>query len=205
MLDAMGYGVGRVIARPFLGTPGHYFRTANRHDYAAHPPKATDLEILTAHGVPVHSIGKPVDIFPDTAFTSSTKTSCNAEGMAAALDALHTKDGLIFVNLLDFDMKWGHRRDVLAYGQGLLAFDQYLSQVLSRMGEDTLLIITADHGCDPTYTGTDHTREYIPFLLYHSGITPGCLGERQTFGDIGATILHALGCDAPGVGTSALG
>lgn len=204
MLDEMGFGVGRVIARPFVGTPGHYTRTANRHDYAARPPRATALELLTGHGVPVHSIGKPVDIFPDTQFASSTKTSENAEGMAAALKAVTEKEGLIFVNLLDFDMKWGHRRDAAAYGQGLKEFDNFLPQLLDTMDEETLLIITADHGCDPTHSGTDHTREYIPFLLYHHGITPAYLGIRETFADIGATVLAALGCPALDTGTSAL-
>lgn len=204
MLDEMGFGVGRVIARPFVGTPGHYTRTPNRHDYAARPPKPTDLELLTAQGVPVHSIGKPVDIFPDTHFASSTKTSDNTQGMAAALQAIREKEGLIFVNLLDFDMKWGHRRDAQAYGQGLLAFDRFLPRVFDAMDDETLLIITADHGCDPTHTGTDHTREYIPFLLYHRGIQPTYLGIRETFADIGATVLAALGGPSPTIGVSVL-
>lgn len=204
MLDEMGFGVGRVIARPFVGTPGNYTRTANRHDYAARPPKPTDLEILTAHGIPLHSIGKPVDIFPDTQFASSIKTSDNFQGMAAALQAVTEKEGLIFVNLLDFDMKWGHRRDAAAYGQGLKDFDNFLPQLLEAMDEETLLIITADHGCDPTHPGTDHTREHIPFLMYHHGIQPEYLGLRETFADIGATVLHALGCPAPDTGVSVL-
>lgn len=204
MLDEMGYGVGRVIARPFVGTPGNYIRTPNRHDYAARPPKKTDLEILTECGIPVHSIGKPVDIFPDTNFTTSTKTADNFEGMEAALAALKTKNGLIFVNLLDFDMKWGHRRDAGAYGEGLKAFDDFLPQVFDAMDEETLLIVTADHGCDPTHTGTDHTREHIPFLLYYKGMEPGSIGIRDTFGDVGATVLHALGCPVPEVGDSVM-
>ena len=204
MLDEIGYGVGRVIARPFVGIPGNYIRTPNRHDYAARPPKKTDLEILTAHNIPVHSIGKPVDIFPDTDFTTSTKTADNSEGMEAALEAMKTKNGLIFVNLLDFDMKWGHRRDAGAYGKGLKAFDDYLPRVLDAMDEETLLIVTADHGCDPTHTGTDHTREHIPFLLYYKGMEPENLGIRDTFADVGATALHALGCPAPEIGKSVM-
>lgn len=204
MLDRLGYGVGRVIARPFIGTPGNYTRTANRHDYAAFPPEKTDLELLTDAGIPIHSIGKPVDIFPEASFTSSAKTSDNFIGMAEALKAAREKDGLIFVNLLDFDMKWGHRRDVAAYGQGLKAFDDYLPLLWDAMDADTLLIITADHGCDPTHHGTDHTREHIPVLLWHKGIAPGFAGIRETFGDVGATILQALGGPTPRVGHSIL-
>jgi phosphopentomutase len=204
LVDDLGFGVGRVIARPFVGEPGNYTRTANRHDYAAYPPKKTDLERLTDRGIPIHSIGKPVDIFPEAEFTSKVKTSDNAEGMAAALQALKEKDGLIFVNLLDFDMKWGHRRDVDAYAAGLKAFDDFLPQVLENLGPDALLIVTADHGCDPTHHGTDHTREHIPFLLYHQSIAPGPLGIRETFADVGATVLDALGADAAEIGVSVL-
>lgn len=204
LVDNMGFGVGRIIARPFVGQPGNYTRTANRHDYAAVPPEKTDLEILTEHGVALHSIGKPADIFPEARFTSRQKTSDNFEGMAAAKQALAEKDGLIFVNLLDFDMKWGHRRDVSAYGAGLKAFDDFLPQLMEAMDERTLLVVTADHGCDPCHTGTDHTREHIPFLLWHRGITPGPLGLRETFADIGATILDALGCPTAASGVSVL-
>ena len=204
LVDDMGYGVGRVIARPFVGQPGAYTRTANRHDYAAIPPLKTDLELLTECGIPIHSIGKPVDIFPEASFSSRVKTADNFEGMAAAKAALAEKDGLVFVNLLDFDMKWGHRRDVHAYGDGLKAFDDFLPEIMGAMDAEILLVITADHGCDPCYTGTDHTREHIPFLLWHPGITPGPLGIRETFADVGATILDALGCPAPKVGTSVL-
>ena len=204
MLDEMGFGVGRVIARPFVGTPGRYTRTAGRHDYAAVPPKKTDLEILTEAGVEIHSIGKPVDIFPVSAWKSSTKTSDNTEGMAAALAAVQEKTGLIFVNLLDYDMKWGHRRDVKAYGEGLKAFDDFLPTIMEAMDADTLLVITADHGCDPTHTGSDHTREHIPVLLWHRGITPRAAGIRETFADVGATVLSALGCGKPEVGESIL-
>ncbi len=192
MLDEMGIGVGRVIARPFVGEPGKYVRTANRHDYAAQPPERTYLELLTDRGIPVHSIGKPVDIFPGSRFASGVKTEDNRQGMTAALEAIREKEGLIFVNLLDFDMKWGHRRDPAAYGRGLRELDDFLGRLLPRMDEDTLLIITADHGCDPTYTGTDHTREYIPVLVWHRGIVPGALGIRETFGDVGKLALEAL-------------
>ena len=204
MLDNMGFGVGRVIARPFVGTPGNYVRTANRHDYAACPPEQTDLEILTESGIQIHSIGKPVDIFPEAKFTSTVKTSDNFIGMGEALKAVREKEGLVFINLLDFDMKWGHRRNVAAYGAGLKAFDDYLPLCQDAMDDDTLLVITADHGCDPTHTGSDHTREHIPVLLWHRGITPGAAGIRETFGDVGATILKALGAPSPKVGSSIL-
>ena len=124
--------------------------------------------------------------------------------MAAALEALREKEGLIFVNLLDYDQKWGHRRDPVGYGAGLKSFDDYLPAVMDIMGPEDLLIITADHGCDPTHHGTDHTREHIPFLLWHPGITPGSLGVRDTFADIGATVLDALGVPEPWSRKSAL-
>ena len=204
LVDDSPYHIGRVIARPFLGLPGNYTRTPNRHDYAALPPVETDLELLTGAGIPIHSIGKPSDIFPEAKFTSCQKTSDNFEGMAAAKAALSTKDGLIFVNLLDFDMKWGHRRDSAAYAAGLKALDDFLPELMSAMDDKTLLIVTADHGCDPCHTGTDHTREHIPFLLWHKNIHSGPIGLRQTFADVGATVLHALGGPTPNIGTSVL-
>ncbi len=203
LVDELGYGIGRIIARPFVGAPGRYTRTAARHDYAAVPPKPTDLDLLLQAGIPVHSIGKPADIFPATKFSSRFKTSDNTQGMAAARQSLG-QAGLTFVNLLDFDMKWGHRRDPAAYGAGLRAFDEFLPALMDAMDPETLLVITADHGCDPTYHGTDHTRESIPFLLWHRGIQPGPLGVRDTFADVGATILDALGAPAPQIGTSVL-
>lgn len=204
LMDNSAYHIGRVIARPFLGQPGDYTRTPNRHDYAALPPTTTDLELLTEAGIAIHSIGKPADIFPEAAFTSQQKTSDNFEGMAAAKAALSTKDGLIFVNLLDFDMKWGHRRDADAYAAGLKALDDFLPELISAMDDRSLLIVTADHGCDPCHSGTDHTREHIPFLLWHRNIRPGSIGLRQTFADVGATVLDALGGPRPSIGQSVL-
>lgn len=204
LADDLGYHIGRVIARPFLGIPGDYTRTPNRHDYAAIPPVITDLELLTQAGIAIHSVGKPADIFPNAAFTTCQKTSDNFEGMAAAKAALADRDGLIFVNLLDFDMKWGHRRDATAYGAGLKALDDFLPELMSAMDNQTLLIVTADHGCDPCHHGTDHTRECIPFLLWHRGISPGSLGLRETFADVGATVLEALGGPEARVGQSVL-
>lgn len=200
----LGYQIGRVIARPFVGEPGHFTRTANRHDFAA-MPGFTDLDRLTEAGVPIHSIGKPADIFPGTRFTTTRRTGRNAEGIAAAREALtEGKQGLIFVNLLDYDQVWGHRRDAAGYARGLKEFDEALPGILDRMGERDLLIVTADHGCDPTFRGTDHTREHIPFLMLGRGIEPGSMGVRDTFADVGAAVLEALGVPAPEGRKSAL-
>lgn len=204
LMDGSDYRIGRVIARPFLGMPGNYTRTPNRHDYAAYPPVETYLENMQAAGVPIHSIGKPADIFPQVTFDTTRKTADNTEGMAAAREAVSQKDGLIFVNLLDFDMQWGHRRDAKAYGAGLKALDEFLPELMAAMDEETLLIITADHGCDPCHIGTDHTREHIPFLLWHRGTAPGELGLRETFADVGATAADALGVSVMGEGRSVL-
>ena len=203
--EELGYHIGRVIARPFVGEPGRFTRTSNRHDFAAKPEGITDLDRLAAAGVPIHSIGKPADIFPETRFDSVRRTGRNAEGIAAAGEALETgKKGLIFVNLLDYDQVWGHRRDAAGYGRGLKEFDEALPGILDRLGDRDLLIVTADHGCDPTFRGTDHTREYIPFLLLGRGIGPGSMGERDTFADVGATVLEALGAEVPEGRKSAL-
>ena len=202
--EELGYQIGRVIARPFTGEPGHFVRTANRHDFAA-LPGTTDLDRLTEAGVPVHSIGKPADIFPETRFASARRTGSNAQGIAAAREALEAgKQGLIFVNLLDYDQLWGHRRDAAGYGRGLKEFDEALPGILDRLGDRDLLIVTADHGCDPTFRGTDHTREYIPFLMLGRGIVPGSMGVRDTFADVGATVLEALGAALPRGRRSAL-
>ena len=202
--EELGYQIGRVIARPFTGEPGHFVRTANRHDFAA-LPGTTDLDRLTEAGVPVHSIGKPADIFPETRFASTRRTGSNAQGIAAAREALEAgKQGLIFVNLLDYDQLWGHRRDAAGYGRGLKEFDEALPGILDRLGDRDLLIVTADHGCDPTFRGTDHTREYIPFLMLGRGIVPGSMGVRDTFADVGATVLEALGAALPRGRRSAL-
>ena len=202
--EELGYHIGRVIARPFVGEPGHFVRTANRHDFAARPG-FTDLDRLTEAEVEIHSIGKPADIFPETRFTSARRTGKNAEGIAAAREALEEgKRGLIFVNLLDYDQLWGHRRDAAGYSRGLKEFDEALPGILDRLGDRDLLIVTADHGCDPTFKGTDHTREYIPFLMLGRGIAPGSMGIRNTFADVGATALEALGTEVPEGRKSAL-
>ena len=200
--DGHGIGMGRVIARPFIGEPGQYTRTARRHDYAAAPTQPTYLEMLAAAGVPALSIGKPYDIFLGRGFEAVRKTSSNADGLAETLDALPGARGLIFTNLVDFDMLWGHRRDAKAYAAGLEEVDRAIPAILDALGDDGLLIVTADHGCDPCHRGTDHTREYIPFLLWHQGVEPRALGTRSTFADVGATVLQALGVQAPGPGKS---
>ncbi len=188
LFDENGTGIGRVIARPFIGTPGHYTRTARRHDYAAVPPGQTMLDLLQAHGIPTHAVGKPFDIFAGRGFSSSEKTVNNADGLAKTLAAVRAREGLIFANILDFDMVWGHRRNVRGYANGLAEVDQALPGLMEALG-DGLLIVTADHGCDPTWRGSDHTREYIPALVWHRGIAPRNLGTRRTFADIGATLL----------------
>ncbi len=203
LVDENGIGIGRVIARPFLGEPGSYTRTARRHDYAAVPTAKTDLERLTEHGVPVHSVGKPYDIFCGAGFSSVEKTDNNADGLQKALRAVQERDGLIFANILDFDMVWGHRRNVRGYADGLCEVDQALPGLMDALG-DGLLIVTADHGCDPTWHGSDHTREYIPALLWHRGIAPRNAGTRTTFADIGATLLAWFGAEPAPLGADIL-
>ena len=201
--DRQHIGMGRVIARPFVGQPGAYTRTARRHDYAAAPAQKTYLEALAEAGVPVLSIGKPYDIFLGRGFDSVQKTTSNADGLEKTLAALQDRPrGLIFTNLVDFDMLWGHRRDAAAYAAGLEEVDRALPAILDALGQDGLLVVTADHGCDPCHHGSDHTREYIPFLLWHSGVGAHSIGTRATFADVGATILDAFGLTAAAPGTS---
>ena len=203
MFDEMNLGMGRVIARPFVGTPGNYTRTANRHDYATLPPYQTDVELLHAAGIPTHSIGKPYDIFVGRGFDTTVKTKSNADGLARALEAARHQDGFIFCNILDFDQQWGHRRNPDGYAAGLEEVDRALPAILQALAEqDGMLVLTADHGCDPTYHGSDHTREYIPALLWHRDITPQAIGTRPSFADLGETILKALGAPAPAHGKS---
>lgn len=200
--DSHDIGMGRVIARPFVGEPGNYTRTERRHDYAAAPSQPTYIEKLADAGIPTLSIGKPYDIFLGRGFDAVQKTANNADGIAKTLAALQSAEGLIFTNLVDFDMLWGHRRDAAAYAAGLEEVDRAIPALQEALGEDGLLIVTADHGCDPCHHGTDHTREYIPFLLWHKGVTARDLGTRSTFADIGATVLDALGAKAPTPGKS---
>jgi len=186
------HGVGRVIARPFTGE-WPYTRTANRHDFSLVPPP-TMLNVLAEHGYDVLSVGKIVDIFAESGITAYWRTHDNAEGMRQAL-ALVEQDfeGLCFVNLVDTDMIYGHRRDVQGYGDALTAFDRALGEFLPKMREEDMLIITADHGCDPAFRGTDHTREYVPLLVYGSTVRARDLGTRATFADVAATVLKYFG------------
>lgn len=187
--------VGRVIARPFLGAPGSFTRTPNRHDYAVPPPKGMLLDRLEERGVLVHSVGKIFDVFLGRGIRESTKTKNNADGMAKTLEAIQSADrGLIFVNLVDFDMLYGHRNDIEGYGAALEEFDAWLPQLQSALGADDVAILTADHGCDPTTPGTDHTREYVPLLVCGPKVRRGVnLGLRATLSDIGQTVAANFG------------
>ena len=180
--------IGRVIARPFTGGPGAFARTAGRHDYAMLPPR-TVLNALADAGRTVHGIGKIRDILAGSGITASTPTASNAEGMAAILREWPSLDGLLFANLVDFDMLFGHRRNVAGYANALREFDAWLPTFLAAVKSDDLVIITADHGNDPTWRGTDHTREEVPLLVLHGG-EANALGTRETFADVAATIAE---------------
>ena len=187
--------VARVIARPYIGSgKGNFKRTSNRHDYSIEPPKDTILDKIKASDLNVIAIGKTSDIFSGKGITESKGTNKdNKDGIIKTIHALKddTK-GLIFTNLVDFDMLYGHRRNVKGYKDALEEFDNYLPEIISNLKDKEILIITADHGCDPTYKGTDHTREYIPILVYGKGIKNVDLGIRSTFADIAATIEELL-------------
>jgi len=188
------WGVGRVIARPFVGQPGHFARTSNRHDYSLMPGR-TYLDLLTASGYTVAGIGKIKDIFAGQGVTCHYPSKNNQEGMDQILLAMkeHTT-GLIFANLVDFDMVYGHRNNAKGYAEALEDFDKGLEVILDHLLEDDLLVITADHGCDPTTVSTDHSREYVPLLVYGKKYRAGVdLKVRQSFADLGATIVHHMG------------
>ena len=201
--------VGRVIARPYIGKKkGEFERTSNRHDYALKPPMKTALDVLKDHGLDVISVGKIKDIFDGEGITEAYKSKSSVHGMEQTIE-LADKDfqGLCFVNLVDFDAKWGHRRNPAGYAKELEMFDEKLEVLLEKLREDDLLIITADHGNDPTYTGTDHTREKVPFLAYGKAMEGnGMLPEQDTFAVIGATIVDNFGLYMPEntIGTSLL-
>ena len=183
--------IGRVIARPFIGEPGAFARTAGRHDYAVLPPR-TVLNAISDSGKIVHGVGKISDIFARSGITASTPTASNAEGMAAIArewPALEGRGGLLFANLVDFDMLFGHRRNVPGYANVLREFDTWLPNFLATVKPDDLVIITADHGNDPTWRGTDHTREEVPLLVLHGG-KANALGTRETFADVAATLAE---------------
>lgn len=184
--------VGRVIARPFVGEPGSFTRTADRHDYAIAPPPGMLLDRLSETGVAVHSIGKIADVFLNRGITTSRKTHSNAEGMTFTLEAIrHSGPGVVFVNLVDFDMLYGHRNDVTGYARALEEADAWLPTAMRAMGDGDLLILCADHGCDPTTASTDHSREYTPLLTYAPARPSAVnLGTRATLSDIGQTVAH---------------
>ncbi len=185
--------VGRVIARPFLGTAGQFVRTANRRDYAIAPPKGMLLDQLEGARVPVYSVGKIFDIFLGRGIGPHEKTKSNADGMAKTLAAMAGQDrGLIFTNLVDFDSLYGHRNNVEGYAQSLEETDRWLPDLLAARREGDLIILTADHGCDPTTPSTDHSREYVP-LLVHGG-QPVDLGTRRSLADLGQTVAENFGC-----------
>lgn len=186
---ANAHRIGRIIARPFAGEPGSFRRTAGRHDYSLVPPR-TVLNAIAETGLPVQGVGKISDIFAGSGVTQSIPTASNAEGMAA-IDQLWAQhgDGLIFANLVDFDMHFGHRRDPAGYMQALVETDAWLDRFLHEIEPDDLVIITADHGNDPTWPGTDHTREEVPLMVLHGGLNIP-LGTRRTFADVAATLSH---------------
>lgn len=189
------HGVGRVIARPFTGESGSYTRTPRRHDYSLLPPAVTMLDQLKAAGKAVIGVGKIRDIFAGKGITESVTTSGNADGIEKTLAYMGRDfEGLCFVNLVDYDMLYGHRRDIDGYAAALSYFDEQLPKMLSLLGKEDVLMITADHGCDPSYTKTtDHTREYTPFLMAGPGVRPANLGTRESFADIAATVLDYFG------------
>ena len=196
------HGVGRVIARPFVGTPGNFTRTANRHDFSLEPPKETLLDAVKKAGLHAIAVGKIKDIFAGRGITEFVYNKSNADGMAHADYYVNQNfRGLCFVNLVDFDMQYGHRRDIDGYAGALTEFDRWLANFLPKLGEEDVLFITADHGCDPGFTATtDHTREYVPLLVLGKKVKPVNLGTRQTFADIAATVADLLDIelDTPG-------
>ena len=184
------HAVGRIIARPFIGNPGNFVRTANRHDYSIEPIGTTLLDVMKATGFAVIGIGKIADIYANRGITDTYSSKSNDHGIGILLDQVHngSEQGLIMINLVDFDSLYGHRRNVVGYGRALERLDGQLALLLTALRDTDLLLITADHGCDPTYHGTDHTREYVPLLVYYHGCSGGSIGIRQSFADLGQTI-----------------
>nr|WP_092067371.1 phosphopentomutase [Dendrosporobacter quercicolus]NSL46551.1 phosphopentomutase [Dendrosporobacter quercicolus DSM 1736]SDL55415.1 phosphopentomutase [Dendrosporobacter quercicolus] len=200
------HAVGRIIARPFTGRPGEFVRTANRHDYSLTPPADTVLDVMKAAGYSVTGIGKIGDIFAHRGLTRSVPSKSNADGMEilTALTRGNAGNGLIMVNLVDFDSKYGHRNDVAGYAGALEQFDEALGRLLPAIAAGDLLLITADHGCDPTAPGTDHTREYVPLMAYAKDGRGQPLGTRSTFADVAATVAANFGLPPFAYGTSFL-
>lgn len=191
------HGVGRVIARPFIGVPGDFKRTTNRHDFSLVPPKATMLDMLMEAGYETRGIGKIYDIFAGAGISATQRIKDNVDGMEKTIAMLKEDfNGLCFVNLVDFDMLYGHRNDIDGYAKAATVFDEQLKIFMEQMREEDILMITADHGCDPGFPGTDHSREYTPFLAYGAKIKENVnLGTRMRFADIAATILELFGVE----------
>ena len=198
------HGVGRVIARPFTDAAPNFKRTANRHDFSLLPPKDTMLDILQEEGYDTYGVGKIYDIFAGKGIAHTQRIKDNVDGMDKTI-ALQDEDfnGLCFVNLVDFDMLYGHRNDIAGYAKAATTFDKQLGTFMERMQPEDVLMITADHGCDPGFKGTDHSRECVPFLAYGQSVKEGVnLGTRKTFADISATILDMIGLEITTDGTS---
>jgi len=200
------YMVGRVIARPFIGEPGDFIRTSNRHDYALKPFGKTVMNELKEHGYDVIALGKISDIYDGEGVTEAIRTVDNDDGMTKMVESMDKDfNGISFLNLVDFDAKFGHRRDPIGYGKALEEFDARLPEVLEKLNQDDLLIITADHGNDPIHHGTDHTREFVPLLIHHPNISEGReIPLRKTFADIGASIAENFQIPMPEYGKSFL-
>jgi phosphopentomutase len=201
-----GMGVGRVIARPFVGAPGSFKRTANRHDYALEPTSETLLDLLTRAGVPVISIGKINDLFAGRGITRATHIVSDADGMERLADTMRdVQDGFVFVNLVDFDAVYGHRNDVAGYAVNLERFDEALARLLPALRESDLFVVTADHGNDPSTPSTDHSREFVPVLLAGGRVKSAVdIGTRPTFADLGQTLAANFGVGPLAHGTSFL-
>ncbi len=200
--------MARVIARPFVREKEKegYVRTTNRHDYAIPPGNENLLFYLKEQNVPVVSVGKIYDLFSGCGITKAVKTKGNMDGVDRTLEEMDTlSEGLLFTNLVEFDSTWGHRRDVKGYKEGLEAFDERLPEIINKLRREDLLIITADHGCDPSYIGTDHTREYVPILLYGKDLPAADLGIRGTFADLGETVGQLFGVRHLPIGTEIAG
>ncbi|NLL43413.1 MAG: phosphopentomutase [Firmicutes bacterium] len=200
------HGVGRVIARPFVGEVGAFQRTANRHDYSLPPFKPTVLDALSEGGISVYGVGKISDIFAGQGISQSFSTKGNMAGVDRVVELMQEKQEscLIFANLVDFDMLWGHRNDPAGYARGLEEFDARLPEILAGLQQDDLLLILADHGCDPTFPGTDHTREYVPLLVAGSAVKSVDLGIRHSFADVAKTAADFFGIEYDTVGISFL-
>jgi phosphopentomutase len=197
--------ISRVIARPFVGTSGNFTRTANRHDFSVKPPQPTVLDLLKKAGLMVYAVGKIKDIFDGEGITGAMHTQDNMDGVDKTIAAIREQQqrGLIFTNLVDFDAKFGHRNNPAGYANALEEFDQRLPEIRDALADDDVLILTADHGNDPTTPSTDHAREYVPILITGAPVEPGVnIGIRNTFADLGATIADIFEVNSPPAGTS---